>query len=86
MDPLLTAKDVAGILRVHQNTVYEMARKGEIPSVRAYGKGLRFREEDIRAWLEKRSRRSSPLFERLPEFHLDLEEYDKIFLKGAHLE
>lgn len=83
MDPLLTVKEVAGILRVHPNTVYEMARKGEISSVRANGKGLRFQDEDIRSWLEKCSRQSSPLLERLREFHLDLEEYDKIFLKGG---
>jgi hypothetical protein len=33
MDPLLAVKDVAAILTVHSNTVYEKVRKAEIPSI-----------------------------------------------------
>jgi excisionase family DNA binding protein len=83
MDPLLTAKDVAAILKVHPNTVYEKVRKGDIPSVRTSGSGIRFNERDIINWIDKRSRKTSPQVEHLPEFHLDLEDYDKIFLKGG---
>jgi excisionase family DNA binding protein len=83
MDPLLTAKDVAAILKVHPNTVYEKAKKGSIPSVRTSASGIRFNERDIREWIDGRSRNVLSQFEHFRAFHLDLEEYDKILLKGG---
>ena len=83
MDPLLTVKDVAAILKVHPNTVYEKARKADIPSVRTSSSRIRFNERDIKEWIDKRSRQALPHAEQLPEFHLDLEDYDRIFLKGG---
>ena len=56
MDPLLTAKDVAAILKVHPNTVYEKAKKGSIPSVRTSASRIRFNERDIGEWIDRRSR------------------------------
>ena len=37
--PLLTAREVARLLRVHPNTVYKMAREGSVP---AYKVGRRY--------------------------------------------
>jgi len=83
MDPLLTVKDIAAILKVHPNTVYEGARKGDIPSVRTSSSRIRFNERDIKEWIDERSRKALRQVEHLPEFHLDLEDYDRIFLKGG---
>jgi excisionase family DNA binding protein len=83
MDPLLTAREVAAILKVHPNTVYEKARKADIPSVRTSSSRIRFKEREIKEWIDKRSRKALPHAEQQPEFHLDLEDYDKIFLKGG---
>ena len=46
MDDLLTAQETAEILKVKKSTVYEMIKRGEIPS-RKIGKQLRIRSEDI---------------------------------------
>lgn len=83
MDPLLTAKEVAAILKVHPNTVYQKAGKGDIPSVRTSSSRIRFKEGEIKEWIDKRSRNALPHAEQLPEFHLDLKDYDRIFLKGG---
>jgi excisionase family DNA binding protein len=85
MNPLLTVKEVAGILRVHPNTVYQKAQSGEIPSIRTSNSQVRFIEKDINEWLDKRSRspRSIPLFDEALRADLSLENYDKLFLKGG---
>jgi excisionase family DNA binding protein len=83
MDPLLTAREVATILKVHPNTVYEKARKADIPSVRTSRSRIRFKEREIKEWIDKRSRKALPHANQLREFHLDLEDYDRIFLKGG---
>lgn len=85
MDSLLTAKDLAAILRVHPNTVYAKAKSGEIPSVKAANSSVRFVESDIRRWLDGHSRSSSsrPLFEDSLQTELSLASYDKLFLKGG---
>ena len=85
MNPLLTVKEVAGILRVHPNTVYLRAQSGEIPSVRTSTSRIRFIEKDVNEWLERRSRssRSAPLFDEGLRADLSLENYDKLFLKGG---
>jgi excisionase family DNA binding protein len=50
MERLLTAKEVAEILRLKENTVLVWAQRGDIPSIRL-GKGrrqvVRFRRSDI---------------------------------------
>ncbi len=83
MDPLLTVKDVAAILRVHPNTIYEKARKAEIPSVRTSGSRIRFREREVKEWIDIRSRRVLSPIGPLPRFNLNLEDYDRILLKGG---
>ncbi len=85
MDALLTVGEVAAILKVHPNTVYEKAKSGEIPSVRTANTRVRFVESDIRKWLEGHSRSSSakPLFEDSLQADLSLATYDKLFMKGG---
>ena len=83
MDPLLTVKDVAAILRVHPNTVYEKARKANLPSVRTSRSRIRFREREIKEWIDRRSRRAFSPIEQLPKFDLNLEDCDRILLKGG---
>ena len=83
MDPLLTVKDVAAILKVHPNMVYEQARKAAIPSVRTSRSRLRFREREIKELIDKRSFRAFSPIEQLPMFNPSLEDRDRILLKGG---
>lgn len=58
MEKFLTADEVGALLKLHVQTVYDMARRSDtnkkIPSIRI-GSRLRFREADIKEWLEKRN-------------------------------
>lgn len=47
---VLTAKEVAELLRVPQSTVYEFARRGLLPAHRV-GRGWRFTRPEIEQWL-----------------------------------
>ena len=47
----LRVEDVTRILHVSRNTVYKLARTGELPSYRV-GRQMRFRYDDVRARLE----------------------------------
>ena len=49
---LLTIKQVARILQWNPFTVIKKAEKGELPGFKI-GRGWRFREIDITAWIEK---------------------------------
>ena len=46
MDEILTAAEVAALLRIHPRTVYNLARKGSIPA-RKLGGSWRFSKEAI---------------------------------------
>ncbi|GHV37197.1 molybdate-binding protein [Spirochaetia bacterium] len=48
---LLTAEDVAQQLRIKKYTVYELIKRGELPSSKV-GKQVRISQEDIRRYLE----------------------------------
>ena len=50
---LLVAREVAGILRVSVSTVYEWAKRGEIPAYRVDGT-VRFEEREILEWIKAR--------------------------------
>lgn len=50
--PLLTADQVAATLGVCRETVYRLARAGELGAVRVR-RALRFRSEDVRAYLDR---------------------------------
>lgn len=51
---LMTVQEVADTLRVRRNTVYEMLRRGELPSVKV-GKQLRVRRADVEGKLSGKS-------------------------------
>jgi len=48
---LLTAAEVADLLRVSTMTVYRLIRRGELPAVRV-GRNYRVREQDLHAFLD----------------------------------
>lgn len=50
MEPLLTARDVARMLRRHPNWVYARATAGDLPSYRLGGT-RRFARDEVLAWL-----------------------------------
>ncbi|HZD52677.1 MAG TPA: helix-turn-helix domain-containing protein [Woeseiaceae bacterium] len=50
---LLTAREVAEATRLPLSTVYELSRRGEIPTVRIGGRTLRFAAPAIRSWIEE---------------------------------
>lgn len=49
---MLTAEEVAEILRVSTMTVYRLIRSGELPAVRV-GRSYRVREADLDEYLER---------------------------------
>jgi len=52
---LLTAHEVAQLLRVSHKTVYAWAKRGNLPSVKVGGKLVRFYESDIYAFIAPRN-------------------------------
>jgi excisionase family DNA binding protein len=53
---LLTAREVAELLAVSVETVLRYARRGELPAIQLPGGQLRFREDDLDAWVAARAR------------------------------
>jgi excisionase family DNA binding protein len=47
-----TTKELAGMLRVTQTTVYRMARRGELPYY-SIGRSMRFRQCDVDDFLKR---------------------------------
>ena len=54
-EAIMTVKDLADFLRIHQSTVYRMAKAGKIPFFRV-GFDYRFNRVTIQKWMEKQSR------------------------------
>jgi len=50
---LLTKEDVMKVLQVSRGTIDNMRAKGELPYVRV-GAGVRFRQEDVGAYISSR--------------------------------
>jgi excisionase family DNA binding protein len=50
--PLWTVQDVADYLRVPVQTLYSWRMQGYGPRARRMGKHLRYRPEDVTAWLD----------------------------------
>ncbi len=50
MDELMNARQVAQLLGLHENWVYDQAAAGNLPSYK-FGGTRRFRRDDIDAWL-----------------------------------
>lgn len=59
-EPLVDADEVAAFLGVDRATVYRLARSAALPSVEIAPRVLRFRPEDVRGFLEQRTRRAAP--------------------------
>ena len=55
MNKLLLAQDVAERLGVSLGEIYKLAARGEIPHIRL-GRRLRFRGDEIEAWLDGKGR------------------------------
>jgi len=51
---LLTARELARVLCLNEQTLYRMARRGEIPCVRIGRKAIRFDLEQVRGTLEQK--------------------------------
>jgi excisionase family DNA binding protein len=56
---LLTAKDIAGLLRISRSQAFELLRNGDISSYRL-GRNVRVRKEDVLKYLQQNYRPSSP--------------------------
>jgi excisionase family DNA binding protein len=52
---LLTAREVAGRLGVAPDTVLRWTRRGELAAVKLPGGAVRYREDELDAWLEQRT-------------------------------
>jgi len=52
---LLTARQVADLLGMSSETVLRWVRRGEMPATRLPGGVIRFRQDDLEAWLEERA-------------------------------
>ena len=55
MNTLLTARAVAERLGVSADTVLRWTRRGELPAIKLPGGAVRYRENDLEAWLEERA-------------------------------
>jgi excisionase family DNA binding protein len=51
---LLTADDVATVLRVPRSLIYALVRRGDLPAIRIGERYVRFRLQAIEHWLEQR--------------------------------
>jgi excisionase family DNA binding protein len=54
-DRLLTAQEVAAFLGVPMQTLYQWRVRGGAPRAVKVGRHLRFRREDVDAWVERHS-------------------------------
>lgn len=50
VEALLTAEEVAALLRVERSWLYGAARNGQFPCVRV-GRYVRFRPDDVKQWI-----------------------------------
>ena len=55
-DALLTPAEVAALFRVNPKTVTRWARAGKISAIRTLGGHRRFRQSEVRAFLEQTER------------------------------
>lgn len=55
MSTLLTARAVADLVGVSTETVLRWTRRGELPAIRLPGGAIRYREDELEDWLQKRA-------------------------------
>jgi excisionase family DNA binding protein len=53
-DEILTIKELCDLLRTHPSTVYNLARRGQMPGFRV-GADWRFRKDAIERWMTERT-------------------------------
>jgi excisionase family DNA binding protein len=66
MESMLTAREVAELLGVHENWVYDHAASGDLPSYKIGGT-RRFDREEIRRWIEQHRENGREPKPKLPE-------------------
>jgi len=54
---VLTVRELAGYLRIHQGTVYRLLREQKLPAFRV-GSDWRFNREEIERWMIEEQKRS----------------------------
>ena len=52
---MMTARELSAPLGVSAETVLRWTRRGELPAIRLPGGAIRYRPEEIEAWLESRA-------------------------------
>lgn len=76
----LTAREVAGLLRVHPHTVYRLCRNQRIPHLKP-NRMVRFRRQDVERWTNQ-SRVSVSFKVSVPSVEIrDFSEFQRVFLK-----
>ena len=55
---VMTAEEVAELLRVHFRTVHRMAGRGELPGFKVAG-SWRFERKDVEEWIEQQKGRTA---------------------------
>ena len=50
---LLTAADMADLLRTTPKAIYAMADRGQLPGITRIGRRLLFRRDDLLEWLDR---------------------------------
>ncbi|WP_024462322.1 helix-turn-helix domain-containing protein [Marinimicrobium sp. LS-A18] len=57
---VITLKEVAEFLKVHERTVYRLAARGEIPAFKV-ANSWRFRRQDIERWIDQQTHSAAPM-------------------------
>lgn len=66
LSDLMTADEVAALLRVPRSWVYRQTREGQLPSIRC-GRYVRFDRNDLELWLaEQKEHRDGASGDRVP--------------------
>jgi len=69
MDRLLSRKDVAMLLGVEESTIYSWTYRKKIPFIKL-GRLIKFRESEIKNWLDTKAVNPSVSSSRMPQKHL----------------
>jgi excisionase family DNA binding protein len=63
---LLTARELAELLGVSTETVLRWTRRGTLPAIRLPGGAIRFRQDELDAWLDLRATSCATVSVTLP--------------------
>ena len=61
-DEILTIRELAALLKIGEKTAYTMAQNGELPGFKVRDQ-WRFRRADIDAWIDKKLRPASEVYD-----------------------